>query len=67
MGASEPGRTWLEAMIAGTYREMPGLTLRLRDAVRLFGLSERTCRILLDDLVHQGRLRRSPAGGYAAR
>ena len=54
----------LEAMIGGTYREMPGLALELSDAARLFGLREATCSILLDDLVRQGRLRRALDGRY---
>jgi len=61
---AEPQRKSLEAMIRGTYREMPGLSLYLGQAARLFGLRERTCRIVLDDLVGAGLLRRSAGGQY---
>src|SRR5262245_19777969 len=61
-----PGRSVLESLIAGTYREMPGLVLTLPQAARLFGLRDLTCRVLLEDLVRQGRLRRLKDGQYAA-
>jgi hypothetical protein len=60
----EPPRRRLEAMIVGTYREMPGLALQLDDAARLFGLRTSTCQIVLDDLVHEGVLRRAREGEY---
>ena len=60
----EPQRKSLEAMIRGTYREMPGLSLSLDQAARLFGLREQTCRIVLDDLVGSGALRRGADGQY---
>jgi hypothetical protein len=53
-------------MIMGTYREMPGLLLNLDQAARLFGLREATCRVVLNDLVSDGRLCRSPNGHYRA-
>src|SRR4051812_11610030 len=53
----EPARTDLVRMIVGTYREMPGLCLRVDQAARLFGLRRRTCEIVLDALVEQRRLR----------
>jgi len=40
------------------------LTLRLEQAARLFGLRTRTCEIVLEDLVRQGRLRRGTDGQY---
>jgi len=61
---AEPQRRSLEAMIRGTYREMPGLSLSLDQAARLFGLREQTCRIVLDDLVGSGALRRGADGQY---
>ena len=61
---AEPPRGQLEAMILGTYREMPGLRLHLIQAARLFGLRETTCRIVLEDLVAQGSLRRAADGQY---
>lgn len=60
----EPRRTELVARILGCYQEMPGLSLRLDQAARLFGLRTRTCEIVLEDLVRAGRLRRGPDGRY---
>jgi hypothetical protein len=62
--SGEPPRGQLEAMIVGTYREMPGLRLHLGQAARLFGLPPTTCRIVLDDLVGRGVLRRAFDGQY---
>jgi DNA-binding IclR family transcriptional regulator len=53
-------------MIVGTYREMPGLSLSLNQAARLFGLRETTCRVVLRDLVDAGLLRRTRDGHYRA-
>jgi hypothetical protein len=64
--SGEPPRSRLVTMIESTYREMPGLSLRLDEAARLFGLRERTCLVVLDDLVRDGRLRRSWNGRYLA-
>jgi DNA-binding IclR family transcriptional regulator len=60
----EPPRTQLEAIIRGMYREMPGLSLQLPQAARLFGLCETTCRDVLDALVRRGTLRRAQDGKY---
>jgi hypothetical protein len=49
-------------MILGTFREMPGLSLHMNQAARLFGLRRGTCEVVLDDLVAQGRLRRAADG-----
>jgi hypothetical protein len=62
----EPPRPQLVRMIEASYREMPGLSLHLRQAARLFGLREATCRVVLEDLVRKGRLRRSADGQYLA-
>jgi hypothetical protein len=61
----EPPRTQLTLLIVGAYREMPGLTLTLSQAARLFGLRDATCRAVLEDLVRDGRLRRVHNGQYA--
>jgi len=61
----EPSRNHLVTLIVGSYREMPGLALDLQQAARLFGLRDFTCRIVLEDLVRAGRLRRRPDGRYA--
>jgi hypothetical protein len=57
-------RGHLVSMILGTYREMPGLSLHLNQAARLFGLHTPTCEIVLEDLVRAGRLRRRLDGQY---
>jgi hypothetical protein len=62
----EPTRSHLTTLILGTYREMPGLSLTLQQAARLFGLRETTCQVVLDDLVYAQRLRRAVGGRYAA-
>jgi hypothetical protein len=62
--SGELPRSALESLILGMYAEMPGLSLHLNQAARLFALQERTCAPVLEDLVRQGRLRRSPDGQY---
>jgi hypothetical protein len=62
----EPSRTQLVSMILETYREMPGLCLHMNQAARLFGLRSQTCQIILEDLVHKGRLRRAHDGQYVS-
>jgi hypothetical protein len=61
---TEPERRHLVALVLGSYAEMPGLSLHLHQAARLFGLRDRTCEIVLDDLVRAGRLRQSKDGQY---
>jgi hypothetical protein len=60
----EPSRSQLRALILGTYAEMPGLSLHLPQAARLFGLREATCLVVLSDLVRAGHLRQSGDGQY---
>jgi hypothetical protein len=43
---------------------MPGLRLTLRQAARLWALDAVHCRAILDALVAEGSLRRSPKGEY---
>jgi hypothetical protein len=62
----EPARPQLTALILGTYAEMPGLSLHLLQAARLFGLREATCLVVLSDLVRDGQLRQSSDGQYRA-
>ena len=68
-GASnrEPPRRELVAKILGLYREIPGLSLQLRQAARLFGLGPAACRIVLDDLVRRGPLQKMTDGQYRLR
>jgi hypothetical protein len=62
----EPSRSQLVTTIVGNYREMPGLSLRLNQAARLFGLPPRACQAVMDHLVEQGQLRRASDGQYIA-
>jgi hypothetical protein len=61
---SEPSRTHLTSMIIGTFREMPGLSLHANQAARLFGVRQSTCAVVLEDLVADGKLRRTPDGQF---
>ena len=63
-GGSEPTRPQLVSMILGTFREMPGLSLHMNQAARLFGVKQTTCAVVLEDLVAQGKLRRGADGQY---
>jgi hypothetical protein len=62
--ATEPPRERLMAMVLGTYREMPGLSLHMAQAARLFGVSTATCQSVLDHLVKTGQLHRMQDGQY---
>jgi hypothetical protein len=64
---AEPSRTLLVSTIVGAYREMPGLSLLLPQAARLFGVRPVTCQVVLDHLVEDGQLRRTPDGQYRLR
>ncbi len=55
----------LELRIRGEYREMPGMRLRLEQAMRLWSIDGLTCRQALDDLVQEGFLQRDETGRYA--
>ena len=61
---AEPVPSDLATMVLGTFREMPGLSLHLNQAARLFGVTPHTCQVLLDDLVAQRCLRRGHDGQY---
>jgi hypothetical protein len=54
-------------MILGMYGEMPGLSLHVSQAARLFGLHATTCRVILDDLVRRRHLGRAIDGQYRRR
>jgi hypothetical protein len=64
---TNPLRPQLERTIVGNYREMPGLSLHLAQAARLFGVSAPACQVVLDDLVRAGQLRRDSDGQYRQR
>ena len=63
----DPPRQSLVQLILSSYREMPGLILHLPQVARLFGLPERTCAVVLDDLVREGYLRKAVDGQYLLR
>ena len=62
----EASMGYLVDVVLGTFHEMPGLVLDLKQATRLFGLPEATCRLVLDELVRQRRLSRGEDGQYLA-
>jgi hypothetical protein len=51
--------------VCGEFLEMPGLRLTCKQAQRLWGLDEATCRELLEYLVDAKFLRPSSPGMYA--
>jgi hypothetical protein len=63
----EPARRELVLQILGTFREMPGLSLHINQAARLFGLQFSTCESIFTDLMAQGHLRRGNDGQYHGR
>jgi hypothetical protein len=60
----EPPRAQLRSTILDAYADMPGLKLTLPQAARLFGVPTGTCRSVLEALVADGALRRSPEQRY---
>ena len=46
------------------YREMPGLSLTLSQATRLWGLDQATCTALFDTLLKRGIVKRTADGRY---
>ncbi len=52
----------LAKRVLAEFEEMPGMTLNLRQASRLFGLSEDVCRVVLDVLVDSSYLRQTRCG-----
>ena len=50
--------------VEGQYREMPGLSLTLRQAARLWGLNQTTCERVLARLVERRVLKRAWNGAY---
>ena len=51
--------------VCGEFLEMPGLQITCRQAQRLWGLDEHTCRQLLESLVEARFLCRRGEDGYA--
>ena len=54
----------LARVVRAEYAEMPGLSVTLAQAQRLWGVDERTCRRVFDGLVARGVLRRTAKGCY---
>lgn len=50
--------------VSAEFLEMPGLSLTMLQACRLFGLPQPECQSLLTALVSQGFLARTPEGHY---
>jgi hypothetical protein len=51
----------------GEYREMPGLSLTLPQAARLWGLDHGTCELVLTELIERRVLKRALNGTYVRR
>jgi hypothetical protein len=50
--------------IEGEYREMPGLSLTVSQAERLWGLDSTTCDFVLTTLIERRILRKTRTGAY---
>ena len=50
--------------VEGEYREMPGLSLTMPQAARLWGLDSGTCAVVLTTLLERQVLRRTAIGTY---
>jgi len=57
---------WLQ-LLRAEYLEMPGLNLTKRQAQRLWNLDPALCDALLELLIADQFLKRTPAGAYARR
>lgn len=53
--------------VEAEYREMPGLSLTLPQAARLWGLDRRTCELAFADLLERRVLKRAGNGAYIRR
>jgi hypothetical protein len=54
----------LASLVRAEYTEMPGLSVTLPQAQRLWGVDERTCRRVFDTLIARGILRKTMKGRY---
>ena len=57
-------RAAITERVRGEFREMPGLTLTLAQAGRLWSLDPATCTEVLTSLVGSGFLSRRPDGAF---
>ena len=53
--------------VEGEYREMPGLSLTLPQAARLWGIDRSTCELVLANLIERRILKRALNGTYVRR
>jgi hypothetical protein len=60
-------RQHLVDRVRAEFIEMPGLSLTLPQARRLFGLPQEACARILGGLAREGLLRYRPDGSYARR
>jgi hypothetical protein len=63
-GAKTGIEDWLQ-LIRAEYLEMPGLHLTSRQAQRLWNLDAEFCEVLLELLIADRFLKRTPNGAYA--
>jgi hypothetical protein len=54
----------LTRLVQAEYAEMPGLSVTLLQAQRLWGVDQQTCRTVFDVLITRGILRRTRQGRY---
>lgn len=54
----------LAGRVRAEYAEMPGLSVTLAQAQRLWGVDELTCRRVFDALIERGFLRTTMKGRY---
>jgi hypothetical protein len=64
LAPATPNEHSLSVRIRAEYREMPGLSLTLPQACRFWQIDEPTCARILETLVDQGVLRRTPRGAF---
>ena len=63
--APQDARASITERVRGEFREMPGLTLTLAQAGKLWSLDANTCTEVLSYLVSVGFLCRRPDGAYS--
>ena len=63
---ADDGPEALTERVRAEYREMPGLCLTVRQACRLWQIDPTTCTHLLEVLVAEHYLRRTPTGAFMA-
>ena len=59
-----PEQGALATRVRGEFNEMPGLCLTFQQAQRLWALDGATCATVLEGLLTEGFLRRTPEGVY---